>query len=262
MTGCHNHPRPYNASVAIQHSCNAYFVNIVRRIIDKEGFYNPEIGLSIFDNYLYKFGLGKPLGIDYPGEEGGNVPDTSYYNKLYKDQWYSTAIMSIGIGQGEIQMTTIQMANLAAILANRGHYYTPHLVKRFKENSTLIDEKYRTRKSVEIDPQYFSPVIDGMENAVLGGTATSARVKDIAVCGKTGTSQNPHGDDHSVFFAFAPKDNPKIAIAVYVEHGVWGARYAAPIAGLMIEKYLKKQIDPTKKFLEKRMLEANLISQP
>ncbi|MEL6923053.1 MAG: penicillin-binding protein 2 [Bacteroidota bacterium] len=260
--GCHAHQYPANVAIGIQHSCNTYFFNLVRRIIDKEGFYNPDPGLTTLDNYLYEFGLGRPLGIDYPNEEGGNVPDTSYYDNLYKNQWYSTAIMSIGIGQGEIQMTTLQMANLAATLANRGYYYPPHLVKAYNNESTPINEKYRTRKTVSVDAQYFPFVIDGMERAVKGGTATSAAIKDIAVCGKTGTSQNPHGDDHSVFFAFAPKDNPKIAIAVYVEHGVWGARYAAPIAGLMMEKYLKGNIDPSKQYLEDRMLQSSLIGQP
>ena len=261
--GCHAHPHPYNATIAIQHSCNAYFFTVIRRIIDKGGFYNPEIGLNIFDKYMEGFGLGQPLGIDYPNEEEGNVPTPTFYDKLYDNKpWYSTAIMSIGIGQGEIQMTTLQMANLAAIMANRGYYYPPHLIKGFKNDSEPIATEYRMKKSTGINSEYFAPVIDGMEKAVLGGTATSAKVKDITVCGKTGTSQNPHGDDHSVFFAFAPKDNPKIAIAVYVEHGVWGARYAAPISGLMIEKYLKGQIDPSKKYLEKRMLDANLISQP
>ena len=151
--------------------------------------------------------------------------------------------MSIGIGQGEIQMTTLQMANLAATLGNRGHFYTPHLVKGYRNSDTPIDEKYRSKKTVNVDSEYFEHVINGMEKAVLGGTSTSARINGVAVCGKTGTSQNPRGEDHSVFFAFAPKDDPKIAIAVYVEHGGWGATYAAPIAGLMMEKYLKGQID-------------------
>ena len=171
--------------------------------------------------------------------------------------------MSIAIGQGEIEMTTIQMANLAALISNRGFYYPPHLAKKFADDEVLIPEIYRTKKTVRIDKKHFEPVIDGMEKAVLSGTARIAQVKDISVCGKTGTSQNPHGKDHSVFFAFAPKDNPQIAIAVYVEHGVWGASYAAPIAGLMIEKYLKDgEIDRSKKWIEDRMLNANLIDLP
>ncbi len=264
--GCHAHPYAYNVSVALQHSCNAYFFTVIRDIIDKDGFSNPSSGLSMFDQHLYDFGLGKPLDVDIPNELAGNVPTVEYYDFLYpkeKGSWKSPTIMSIGIGQGEIQMTTLQMANLAAIIANRGYYYAPHLAKKFVDNDFLIPEKYRTKKTVRIDQKHFVPVIDGMEKAVLGGTARIAQVKDISVCGKTGTSQNPHGKDHSVFFAFAPKDNPQIAIAVYVEHGIWGASYAAPIAGLMIEKYLKDgQIDPSKVWIEERMLNANLIDVP
>ena len=153
------------------------------------------------------------------------------------------------------------MANLAAILANRGWYYTPHLVKGFRNDDDQIEEAYRTRHSVRIDPQHFTPVVDGMEQVVLAGTARVANIPDIPVCGKTGTAENPHGEDHSIFFAFAPKDNPKIAIAVYVENAGFGATYAAPIASLMIEKYLKGQISPGRKYLEDRMLQMNLVAR-
>ena len=262
---CHHHPLPYNVATAIQYSCNTYFFNAVRRIIDIDGFYHPNIGLDRFNKYLYQFGLGKPLGIDYPNEKSGNVPTSAYYDKIYpkkKGSWKSPTIMSIGIGQGEIQLTTVQMANLATIIANRGFYYTPHLVKGFKNDNTPIPEKFRTKHEVDIDQKYFPPVIEGMARVVNGGTATIARINNIQVCGKTGTSQNPHGEDHSVFFAFAPRVNPKIAIAVYVEHGKWGATYAAPIASLMIEKYLNKKINPNRIFLEERMKNANLVDQP
>ena len=266
LSHCHSHPFPNNIPKALQHSCNTYFFTVLRDIIDKDGFDNPSSGLDMFVQHLYDFGLGKPLGIDIPNELGGNIPTVAYYDKLYpKNQgsWKSPTIMSIGIGQGEIEMTTIQMANLAVMISNRGFYYPPHLAKEFVDDEVLIPEKYSVKKTVRIDKKHFEPVIDGMEKAVLSGTARIAQVKDIAVCGKTGTSQNPHGKDHSVFFAFAPKDNPQIAIAVYVEHGVWGASYAAPIAGLMIEKYLKDgEIHPSKKWLEDRMLNANLIDLP
>ena len=263
--GCHGHSHPYNIAIALQHSCNTYFFNTIRRIVDKNGYNDPYSGLDEYNSYLYQFGLGKPLGIDYPNEEGGNVPTSAYYNKIYpkKDgSWRSPTIISIGIGQGEMQLTTVQMANLAAIMANRGYFYTPHLVKGFKNDNTPIPEKFRTKNTVDIDPRFFPHVVDGMARVVNGGTASIAQIKDIQVCGKTGTSQNPHGDDHSVFFAFAPMDNPKIAIAVYVEHGVWGARYAAPIASLMMEKYLKGVVDPARNYLQERMLNANLIEQP
>ncbi len=183
---------------------------------------------------------------------------------MYRNQggWKSPTIMSIGIGQGEIEMTTVQMANLAAIMANRGYFYAPHLAKGFRNGIASLPEKFLKKQTVSIDQKYFPPVIDGMEMAVNGGTGQAAAIDGIVVCGKTGTSQNSHGKDHSVFFAFAPKDNPKIAIAVYVEHGIWGSDYAAPIAGLMLEKYLNKEISEKKKKLEEKMIEANLIDNP
>ena len=263
--GCHSHEPIYNIQAAIEHSCNGYFCTVLRDIVDKYGFYKPQQGLAGLVSHLEKFGLGSPLGVDIPNEGGGNIPTPAYYDYLYPQKdggWKSTTIISIGIGQGEIEMTTLQMANLATIIANRGSYYTPHLIKGFLQEKKAIPEKYRVQKRVQISPQHFIPVIEGMERVTKSGTAQIARIKDITICGKTGTSQNPHGKDHSVFFAFAPKDNPKIAIAVYVEHGVWGARYAAPIASLMIEKYIKGAIDPSRKYIEERMLKADLLSKP
>ncbi len=263
--GCHPHGPVYNVQSAIEHSCNAYYCTVLRDIVDKHSFYKPQEGLADLVAHLEDFGLGKPLGVDIPSEGTGNIPTPAYYDYLYPQKdggWKSTTIISIGIGQGEIEMTTLQMANLAAIIANRGSYYTPHLVKGFLNDDAEIPVQYRTLKQVKINAEHFGPVIEGMERVVKSGTAQNAKIKDITICGKTGTSQNPHGKDHSVFFAFAPKENPKIAIAVYVEHGVWGARYGAPIASLMIEKYLKGAIDPSRKYLEERMLKADLISEP
>ncbi|MEM9916454.1 MAG: penicillin-binding protein 2 [Bacteroidota bacterium] len=262
---CHGHPYPHNVQTGLAHSCNAYFFQVLRDMVDRYGFYNPHQGLDTVVRYLYDFGLGNRLDIDVSYEVGGNIPTTEYYDYLYpkkKGGWYSPTIMSIGIGQGEIQMTTLQMAHLAGVIANRGWYYTPHLVKGFRNSDRQIEEKYRTKRQVPVDEVHFGPVIEGMERAILEGTGTVARIQDISVCGKTGTSQNPHGKDHSVFFAFAPKENPKIAIAVYVEHGVWGATYAAPMASLMIERYLKGAVDPSRKYLEDRMLQADLVSNP
>ena len=264
---CHAHPYPGNVQTAIAHSCNAYFFQVFRDVVDRHGFYNPHPGLDTFAAYTHHFGLGEPLGIDIPGEMDGNVPDSRYYDKLYppeKGKWTSPTIMSVGIGQGEIQMTTVQMANLAAIIANRGWYIAPHLLKQFQDGETIttVDEKYQIRNHVPVEKKHFIPVIDGMEGCVLKGTATAARVPGIDICGKTGTSQNPHGEDHSVFFAFAPKEKPEIAIAVYVEHGRWGATYAAPIASLMIEKYLNDTIADNRKYLEKRMLESTPLAKP
>ncbi len=257
--GCHEHSTPYNVQIALSHSCNSYFFSMVRKLIEKEGFNNPEIGLNILRRHLYDFGLGSPLGVDLNSEVGGFVPSPEYYNGLYKKQkvnWKSTYIMSIGIGQGELQLTTLQMANLAAIIGNRGQYYTPHIITRFSDG-TSIDPKYLIPKKVKIDDQHFDPVIDGMERVISSGTGYLAKVPGIPVCGKTGTSQNPQGKDHSVFFAFAPKENPTIAIAVYIENAGFGGDIAAPIAGLIIEKYLKGEV--TRPQLEDRIKNMNLI---
>ena len=260
--GCHHSGPVPNIETAIQHSCNTYFFHLLRNAVDKYGYNNPYDGLDTLASYWYDFGLGQSLGVDYPNEEKGNIPTSKSYDFMYpksKGSWRSPTITSIGIGQGEIQLTTLQMANLAAIIANKGKFYSPHLAKGFMKDGKVELLEKSTLKKVRVKEEYFQPIIDGMEKVTISGTAMNARVPGIAVCGKTGTSQNPLGDDHSVFFAFAPKENPQIAIAVYVEHGVWGTRYAAPIASLMIEKYLKGEISPSKKRQEKTMLEANLI---
>ena len=264
LTGCHGHPMAYNVSKAIQFSCNTYFVTIFREIVDKHGFYNPQIGLDTFNLYLEKFGLGKPLGLDFPREQKGNYPSSGFYNRRFKDQkWNSIWIRSLAIGQGEMLMTNIQMANLAAIMANRGYYYTPHLMTGYIEEDGTISERYTQQNFVGIDQKHFEPVVDGLEKVVTAGTARSAYIgPDITVCGKTGTAENPHGEDHSIFFGFAPKDNPEIAVAVYVENAGYGGTYAAPIASLMIEKYISGEIREGRKYLEKRIKDANLVKKP
>ena len=265
LYGCHSHPHPGNVSTAIAHSCNSYFWQTFRKLIDKIDFYNPQQGLKEFNQYVYQFGLGNELGIDFPGEEAGNVPTPQYYDKVYKGGgWKSPTIMSYGIGQGELQMTSIQMANLVTILANRGYYRTPHLVKGFRNDTTQIDAKYQKVNQVFVDQNYFDLIADGMERVVTSGTARSAFIWDIPIAGKTGTAQNPHGEDHSVFFGFAPKNDPEIAIVAFVENAGWGATYAAPIASLMIEKYLSPTdtIRNSRKWLEKQMVGIDLVAEP
>jgi len=266
--GCHQHERSVDLSKAIKHSCNTYFFRTFRDIVDQYGESIPQKGLSIFNDYLTEFGLGKPLEIDYPREKRGNNPNSKYYDKIYKNDggWNSGKIMSVGIGQGEVEMTTLQMANLAAILGNKGSYRRPHLAKAFQVQDsvkTMIPPpaKYQKIQQVSVNSTHFQPIIDGMEQVVLSGTAKQAKIDDISVCGKTGTSQNA-GKDHSIFFAFAPKENPKIAIAVYIENGGFGGTYAAPIASLVIEKYLKDSIRaPRRQRLEEKMLTANLVDK-
>ncbi|HRH99991.1 MAG TPA: penicillin-binding transpeptidase domain-containing protein [Saprospiraceae bacterium] len=258
--GCHGHPAPFNIQTALQHSCNAYFIETFRDYIDQKGFNKPQYGLDKLVDYLHAFGLGKPLYTDVQSETAGFIPSSEYYSRIYKtDQWRSPYIMSIGIGQGELQLTTIQMANLAAIIANRGYYITPHLIKGFIKEQKEVSSNLFTRYKVPIDAKYFPPVIEGMELAVKAGTATKAFNPELSICGKTGTSQNPHGEDHSVFFAFSPKYDPKIAIAVYVENAGWGGDVAAPIASLVIEKYLNKNIK--RKDLQDRMMNKDLLNK-
>ncbi len=267
---CHHHYTPYNIKIALQHSCNSYFFQLGRDIIEKYGFNNPGRGLDTMVNYLKDFGLGKNLDIDLFGENKGFVPNSKFYDNLYSNQsakWRSTYVMSLGIGQGELELTTLQIANLAAIIANRGHYYTPHVVKEIGENK-YFPQRYKEKHKVRIDKEHFEPIIEGLERVVLAGTAQWAHVYGLDICGKTGTSENylivngkrTKMKNHSVFMAFAPKDNPQIAIAVFVENGGDGGYTAAPIAGLMIEKYINGEISFYREWLEKRILNTNLIA--
>ena len=260
---CHGHGGVHNAIDGLAYSCNTYYFSEFRNIIDKFGFWNANQGLDLFNQYASKMGIGQRLGVDYPNESAGNLPSSAYYDKIYPKKlggWRSPTIMSMGIGQGELQLTTLQMANVAALIANDGKWYTPHLTKAFKDG-TPIPERFKVLHDTGIDPRHYAVVKEGMAQCVIRGTARIAAIPDIQVCGKTGTSQNPHGDDHSVFFAFAPLENPKIAIAVYVENAGWGASYAAPIASLMIERYLRGYVLPERKAVEDKMKAANLTNK-
>jgi penicillin-binding protein 2 len=261
---CHSHAPLRGVGDAIKYSCNTYYLQTTKEILDLYGYKNPGVGLDTLVSYLKDFGLGQKLGSDVGYEGKGFLPDSRYYGHRFRKEtggWRSQWVLSIGIGQGEIELTTLQMANLAAIIANRGTYITPHLIKSFKSGRPVPAE-YRTVKKVRIDKKHFVPVIDGMEDVVLGGTARAAYVAGLDICGKTGTSQNPHGKDHSVFFGFAPKNNPKIAIAVFVENAGWGGDWAAPISSLLIEKYLNKSISPSRKYLESKMFKGLMDTSP
>lgn len=263
LVNCHDHPSPQDLRGAIQWSCNPYFYMVFKKLINREmnpnKFKDTEIGFDIWRRHILTMGFGEKIGIDLPNVKRGNIPSNQYYDKIYGDlHWKFSTIYSLSIGQGEINIIPIQMANLAALVANKGWYYTPHLVKSIGE-SKMIAEEFKTKHHTSIDSKHFDPIIDGMERVVLGGTAAWLKMKDITICGKTGTAENPHGDDHSVYIAFAPKEDPKIAIAVFVENAGFGAMTAAPIAHLMIEKYLKDSI--TKAPLEKFILDKNLLSK-
>ncbi|MCJ7820249.1 MAG: penicillin-binding protein 2 [Bacteroidales bacterium] len=259
--GCHSHRSPLNLSDAVMISCNAWFCNAFRGILENKKYSSVSEAYDQWRNYLVAFGFGNKLGIDLPNELSGFIPARSYYDRYYgKDRWKALTVISLAIGQGEIGTTPLQMANMAAVIANRGYFYIPHVVKRIGAEGTpeaLYTQQYVTG----ISSGNFSSVIEGMEGAVNGGegaTARGAALDSIIVCGKTGTAQNPHGKDHSIFVAFAPKDNPKIAIAVYVENAGFGSTFAAPIASLMIEEYLTGKTK--RKYLEERVL--NTIINP
>jgi len=255
--GCHAHPTPVDLLPSIQYSCNSYYCNVFRRIIDNPIDNNVRLGYERWRNYLLEFGMGRTLETDLGHELAGNVPLPDYYDKYFgRNRWRSLTIISLSIGQGELGITPLQLANMGAIIANRGYFYYPHVIRKI-EGTESIPEKYLKKNYVNIKPEYFDMVADGMELVVLSGTARVARIDSISVCGKTGTVQNPHGKNHSAFVAFAPKDNPKISIAVYVENSGYGSTYAAPIASLMIEKYLKDSI--SRPHLEERILNTVLL---
>ena len=263
LVGCHNHPSARSVQEAIKMSCNPYFYQVYRRVIQqgkyKSIYKDSQYGLTVWREYMLRFGFGQKLDIDLPksGLSTGNIPDTAYYNRWYgKERWAFSTIYSNSIGQGEVTVVPIQMANLAAIVANRGYYITPHMV-RFYGPDSLRNEEYYTRHETGIDRKYFDIAAAGMYDVVhvAGGTGRRARVDGLDVCGKTGTAEN-YGNDHSVFIAFAPKNDPKIALAVYVENAQGGGgTWAAPIAGLIIERYLNGEVK--RKDVEKMYMEIN-----
>lgn len=256
--GCHGHGSPIALKPALQTSCNAYFCWGLKNMIDRKGT-NPAAQLEKWKNYMVQMGYGYKLGIDLPSESRGFIPNPDYYSKSFRGaDWTANSIISISIGQGEVLATPLQIANLSATIANRGWYRTPHVVKEIQDST--IDKKYMVRHSPKIHREYYEAVAEGMRMAVTGGTCRTANLPDVEVCGKTGTAQNPHGRDHSVFMGFAPYHNPKIAVAVYVENAGFGATFGVPIGSLIIEKYLKGEISPSRKHIEDRMLNSNTIS--
>ncbi len=257
---CHNHFSPLDLRQGIQHSCNTYFCRVFRSIIDKKPFTSTREGYEYWRDLVMSFSLGHKIGVDLPGELNGNIPSSNYYDRYHgKDRWNSMAIISLGIGQGEIGITPLQLANLAALISNRGFYYTPHIIKAIGKRDNL-NRQFREKHYCNVDPRYFPIVIEGMHDVMqAGGTGSESKVDGIEICGKTGTAQNPHGKNHSIFIAFAPKDNPRIAVAVVVENAGFGATYAAPMASLIIEKYINHEVK--RKDVEQSMISGNLLHQ-
>ncbi|MBL7767135.1 MAG: penicillin-binding protein 2 [Chitinophagaceae bacterium] len=258
-----------NLGLAIANSCNAYFCHIFRLAIDAPKYDNVHIGLQRWYQYMSDFGLGHPVGVDIPSENGGHIPDSNYFNRVYNGNWNSCNMSILGMGQGEVLLTPLQMANAMCIIANKGSYYIPHFVKSIDGDSNTAQlQKYRQKHVVaHIADSAFEYVIAGMQAVVDMGTGKIARMDGIEVCGKTGTAQNERMiqgkrvklQNHSMFVAFAPRRNPRIAVAVCIENSGYGATWAGPIASLMIEQYLKDSISEKRKPLVKRMQDAKII---
>lgn len=256
--GCHPHGSPLPLKPALQTSCNAFFCWGFKAMIDKRSKYGSSAkAFEIWKNHLVSMGYGYKLGIDLPGESRGFIPNDKFYNKFYGEgRWSANTIISVSIGQGEILATPLQIANLSATIANRGYFITPHVVKEIQD--TIMPEGMLDKRYPTIASHYYDDVAEGMRMAVTGGTCRRAAIPGIEVCGKTGTAQNPHGKDHSAFMGFAPYNDPKIAVAVYVENGGWGATYGVPIGSLVMEKYLTGTIAPERKYMEEQMLNSTI----
>jgi penicillin-binding protein 2 len=251
---CHCSGGPMALRKSISKSCNNYYCTTFKRII--ESYPNAHEGMNAWSNHVQSFGLGNYLNNDLPTGTKGLVPNSDYYDRvLGYTGWKAVTTISLGIGQGELLVTPIQLANMTAAIANKGYFYTPHIIKEVNYKP-IEDERFAEPKKTTIDEAHFIPVIEGMYDVFEDGTARGSRLESIPMCGKTGTAENPHGQDHSIFIAFAPKDDPKIALAIIVENGYWGSRWAAPMASLMIEAYLHDSISRPKVYT--RMVEGNL----
>ncbi|MCD4683916.1 MAG: penicillin-binding protein 2 [Bacteroidales bacterium] len=257
----HNHISPLELMEAIEQSCNPYFWNVFRSIINNPRHNGTVNAFNSWRDHLISIGFGNKFNTDIPFELGGNIPTSDYYDRIYTiDHWNALTIRSLAIGQGEILVTPLQLANLVVVIANKGFYYPPHLVKAIGNENNVIEE-FNTKKNTTIEERHFDVVQEAMLDVFEGahGTARWAKLEGVKICGKTGTVQNPHGDDHSMFIAFAPFEDPKIAMSVIVENSGYGSTWAAPIASLMIEEFLNDTI--SRKYIEERILNGNLISK-
>ena len=256
----HSHVSPIAMREGIRESCNSYFWNLFRNVINHSS--TSAEGLQLWRDYVMNFGFGQRLGTELSSEVKGNVPEVKYYDKYFgQAHWNAMTVRSLSIGQGELLVTPLQLANMVATIANRGYYIAPHMVKAIQDTNRVFRALEYEKKVTGINKEYFDIVIDGMQ-AVLEETrlSQSIRIDSVIICGKTGTVQNPHGADHSAFVAFAPRDNPKIAIAVFIQNAGFGATYAAPIAGLVMEKYLNDSIASSRKELSQRLIETDLLN--
>jgi penicillin-binding protein 2 len=261
--GCHGHPSPLDFRRSIMMSCNTYYCYVFRAILDNPKYEIIRDSFTKWKEYVESFGFGMKLNTDIPSEQAGTMPTAEWYDRLHgKNRWRSLSIISLAIGQGEIGSTPLHLANLAATIANRGWFYTPHLQKDMPDNP--IDSRFTERHYTMVDTTWFEYVVEGMYLAVNGGAGATGRLANVSgldICGKTGTAQNPHGNDHSVFICFAPKDDPKIAVAAYIENAGFGGTWACPISGLLVEKYLNGEISEERKWLETNMINGYLLDR-
>ncbi|WP_165024776.1 penicillin-binding transpeptidase domain-containing protein [Dysgonomonas sp. ZJ279] len=257
---CHPHGSPLAIEAAIATSCNSFFCyGLTAMLHNRKKYPNIEEAFEVWKNHMVDMGFGYRLGIDLPSEKRGFIPNSKFYSRAFKtENWKAANIISIAIGQGEISTTPLQVANLAALIANRGHYYAPHIVKEIQD--TPLDSIYTIPHQTTIKKEHFNTIVEGMAHAVTGGTCRGANLlPEIEVCGKTGTAENPHGKDHSIFMGFAPKNDPKVAIFVIVENAGFGATFGVPIGRLMIQKYLKGEVPESDKYIEDRVANTTIL---
>ena len=243
--GCHGHGSPLPLVPAIGTSCNGYFCwGLFHMFNNRTKYKSTQDAMTVWKNYMVSMGFGYKLGVDLPGEKRGMIPNAEYYDNAYKSSWSGLTVISIAIGQGEVTLTPLQIANLGATIANRGWYITPHIVKEIQDDT--LSSVYSKRHFTRVSPVHYEMVCQGMEGAVRGGTCRAAYTPQYVTCGKTGTAQN-RGHDHSVFMGFAPRENPQIAVAVYVENGGWGATYGVPFGALIMEQYINGHLSEASK---------------
>jgi penicillin-binding protein 2 len=258
---CHSHGSPLALIPAIATSCNSYFCyGLSAMLSNRKKYMSTPEAFEVWKNHMVDMGFGYPLGVDLPSEKRGFIPNSNFYNRAYKNSWNASTIISIAIGQGEVTATPLQIANLAATISNRGHYVVPHVVKNIQ--NTPLDSIYTHKRGTGIKKEHYQSIVEGMARAVTGGTCRGANLlPDFEVCGKTGTAENPHGKDHSIFMGFAPKDNPKVAIFVIVENAGFGATFGVPVGRLMMQKYLRGEVPASDKYIEDRIVNTTILPQ-
>lgn len=254
---CHTHGSPLPLVPAIATSCNSYFCYGLTAMLSNKKYGDVNKAFDVWKDHMVAMGFGYKLGVDLPYEKRGFIPNSEFYSRYLGKNWKASNVISISIGQGEILLTPLQGANLAATIANRGYYYTPHVVKAIQD--TILDPLYTTKHYTGVKEQHYETIVEGMANAVTGGTCRGINIPGLDVCGKTGTAENPHGRDHSLFMGFAPKNNPEVAMFIIVENGGFGASMAVPMGRLMMKKHFKKELTDEEKWKEESIMNTSIL---